>query len=120
MKKQTKTKEVPNLDPENHRARLYKLNSVLLTRLEQGKNMIVREFVQGIMAVARIEQLLLVMQEKERDHESERSGENVRKYASAFSPHAVGGGTGNGGSAAHRAEPEPADWFESAAGDDPD
>jgi hypothetical protein len=104
------------LDPEGVAPRLYKQVSVLLTQLERGSGITVRERTQALAAIARIQAIWAALRKANPD-ESERSGSTVRKYASAFSANAAGRRKANTGSEPNA---EPDDWFESTTDDDDD
>jgi hypothetical protein len=104
-----KAKAIKALDPSSLAPRLYNQVAALLTQLETGENITMRERVQALIAVGRLIQLF-----DKRGESDERAGESVRKYESAFTPT-----TGPGRPARHaRSDPEPDDWFEHADIDD--
>jgi hypothetical protein len=108
MKKAAKTEPV-KIDPHNIRPRVMNQVSVLLTQLETGEHTTMRERVQALVAISRIEQIyfMLAMKEKPPD---DRSGSTVKKYATAFSADAISRRkTGTGPD-----DTEPDDWFERA------
>jgi hypothetical protein len=96
------------------RSRVFNQVGALLTQLEEGEHVTMRERVQALIAISRIEQIYFMLKLKEQP-ENEQSGSTVRKYATAFSKDAVSGRAAN-----RRTEPEPDDWFEHAERDDPD
>lgn len=70
------------LDPHNINSRLQNQVAALLTQLEEGEHVTMRERVQALVAIARI-QLAFMGLRKEKTDEPER-GSAVRKYAAAF------------------------------------
>jgi hypothetical protein len=70
------------LDPHNINSRLQNQVATLLTQLEEGEHVTLRERVQALVAIGRI-QIMFVGLRKEKADEPER-GSAVRKYAAAF------------------------------------
>ena len=113
----TKAKAPKNLDPHHIRPRLLKQVSKLLTMMEEQDHLTVRERVQALVAISRIEQIFLMIRIKEPD-ESDRAGAVVKKYAAAFT-HADGGRASHARAAAKPVESEPDDsWFDDVESSD--
>ena len=70
------------VDPHNINARLQNQVAQLLTQLEEGEHITLRERVQALVAIGRV-QIMFVGLRKEKADEPDR-GSAVRKYASAF------------------------------------
>jgi hypothetical protein len=97
-----------DLDPHQIASRLHYQVGELLTQLEtKGEKITMRERVQALAAIGRLQYLWAVIRAKE-PQDDERSGSTVKKYASAF-PAADAAGRRKKASGA---KPEPADWFE--------
>ena len=77
---------MPNLDPQNINARLYNQVSELLTQLETGKSITLKERVAALVAIGRIQTIFLALRIKGEKDES-NVGSSVRKYATAFQTH---------------------------------
>lgn len=108
--------KVEKADTYNIRPRLLRQVSVLLSQLEAGAHITLRERVQALVAIGRIEQIFVALKKAEPD-ESNR-GATVTKYATAFTDAASRRKTGAG---AIRAVPEPDDsWFETDDADTDD
>jgi hypothetical protein len=105
------------LDPYNIRPRLMKQVSMLLGQLETSEHITVRERVQALVAISRIEQIFLMIRIKEPD-EPDRSGTVVKKYAAAFA-NADGRRKPHPGSAEPKHEPDDS-WFDDVESDDAD
>lgn len=105
----TPATKIKRLDPDNIPVRLYRQVSELLTQLEEGENITLRERVQALLAIGRLVQLF-----DKRGDNNEHAGSTVRKYESAFTTD----GTRQRKANARPEEPEPDDWFESAEIDD--
>lgn len=87
-------------------ARLYRQVSELLLQLETNRHVTLRERVQALVAIGRI-QVLFVGLRKEKGAD-DTAGSTVRKYAGAFKNDA-----GRRAARSRRSEPEPpTDWFE--------
>lgn len=105
-----KIAKVEKADTYNIRPRLLRQVSVLLTQLEDGEHITLRERVQALVAIGRMEQIFVALKKAEPD-ESDR-GTAVRKYETVFS-NAAGRRKAVAGSARPAADPEPDDsWFE--------
>lgn len=108
----TKATKVKKLDPLNIPIRLYRQVGELLTQLEQGENITLRERVQALIAVGR----LMVIFDK-RDDDDEHAGSTARKYQSAFAIDGTRRGKTHTGPPVDDRDADP-DWFESAEIDD--
>lgn len=107
MKKPRPSAIAPNLlDPDQLSARLYKQVGFLLTQLETGKHITLRERIAALIAVGRLQQMFAAL--RKALPEDERSGSTVKKYAAAFAP------ADATGRRAKNARAEPDDWFEHA------
>jgi hypothetical protein len=105
-------------DPYNINSRILKQVSELLTQLEEGEHVTLKERFQALASIARI-QYIFVNLRKEKADEPER-GATVKKYAGAFAAH----GAGRPARSARRAKPASDaiadDWFENADRDGDD
>jgi hypothetical protein len=75
-----------NLDPENIDSRLYKQVSKLLEQLETKSTVTLRERVQALVAIARIQTIFMSLRQKG-SQDDNTAGSSVRKYESAFQAH---------------------------------
>ena len=112
-------------DPLQVNSRLYMQISELLSDLESGTNVTLRERVAALVAIGRI-QTIFVGLRKEKGVYEPNAGAAVRKYATAFTKDDASRRKKIAGPRAKPdAEPEP-DWFEAAGvandddGDDDD
>ena len=91
------------VDPHNINSRLQNQVSQLLTQLEEGEHITMRERVQALVAIGRVQVMFMGLR-KEKADEPDR-GSAVRKYASAFEANDARRRKGGAGSlAAVRAE----------------
>jgi hypothetical protein len=102
------------LDPNQVTTRLYRQVDALLTQLETGDHITLKERVTALLAIGRLQQVFIALRKGSTD-DNERKGSTVRKYAGAFAADAGGGRDKNAGP--DLSEPEPDDWFETG-GDD--
>jgi hypothetical protein len=103
-------------DPYNINARITKQVSELLSQLEEGEHVTLKERFQALGAIARIQYIFMGLRKEKEDDEPER-GTAVRKYAGAFKANdASGRKKAAGRSAASDALDD--NWFESADRDD--
>lgn len=98
------------LDPKQIGPRLYNQVSALLTQLETGEHITLKERVQALVAIGRLQQIFLALRKGQPD--DERAGSTVKKYATAFSAADAAGR--RKAAARSKTRPEPADWFEHA------
>lgn len=102
------------LDPQNINSRLYNQIDILLTQLETGEHITLKERIAAMIAVARI-QVAFVGLRKEKVPDDVVAGSTVRKYATAFANDARRRAKGTGRGTATRTavvpdpEPEPDD-----------
>lgn len=75
--------EIPQRDPRNINGRLYAQIDALLTQLETGEHITLKERIAAMIAVARI-QVAFVGLRKEKVPDDVVAGSTVRKYATAF------------------------------------
>jgi hypothetical protein len=75
------------LDPQNVNGRLYRQLDALLTALEKTPNIGIRDRIAALVAIGRIQTLMIGLRKEGMDGPG--AGSAVRKYASAFSPHAA-------------------------------
>jgi hypothetical protein len=113
------------LDPENINGRLYKQVAALLTQLEAGEHITIKERIAALVAIGRIQTIFVGLRKEKNADES--AGSTVRKYATAFKNDAGRGKKrARGGSRAREVESDGTadDWFERAGvladGDDDD
>jgi hypothetical protein len=76
-----------NLDPESIDARLYKQVSKLLEQLETSSTVSLRERIQALVAIARIQTIFMTLRQKGNKDDPTVAGSSVRKYESAFQAH---------------------------------
>ena len=78
--------QAQRLDPDNHRARRYALQTRLYKMLEETEQVTIKELTAALMALTRIDYVDL--QYRLRDHKDQPSvGSSVRKYSTAFQAH---------------------------------
>ena len=114
---------MPNLDPLSVNERLYRQISELLKQLEtKGEKVTIRERYMALASIARI-QYIFVSLRKEKVSDVD-AGSAVRKYATAFKPHDVGGRKKIARSAGRaqlaKPEPEPDDILDAEFDNDDD
>lgn len=100
---------MPALDPKNINGRIYNQVAELLTQLETGEHITLKERVQALVAISRI-QMIFVGLRKEKLVDAD-TGSAVKRYATAFSKNDARGRkkVARGG----KSEPEPdSEWFE--------
>ncbi|HEX8827325.1 MAG TPA: hypothetical protein VF778_04350 [Xanthobacteraceae bacterium] len=100
-----------NLDPLKINERLYKQVGELLTQLETGKHVTMRERVQALVAIGRVQVIFMGLRKENADEPA--AGSTVRKYATAFEKNDPRGRK-KASRSAKSAEPA-SDWFEHAA-----
>ena len=85
MKKATATAPHPSraLDPKSVNSRLYNQIDVMLTDLEQGEHITLKERIAALIAIAKIQVVFVALRKEKTDDDGER-GSAVRKYAGAF------------------------------------
>lgn len=75
---------MPNLDPKNVNSRLYNQIDALLTQLETGEHITLKERVAALIAVGRLQLVFAALRKGDKADEP-AAGSAVRKYAQAFS-----------------------------------
>lgn len=75
---------MPNLDPKNVNSRLYNQIDALLTQLETGEHITLKERVAALIAVGRLQLVFATLRKGDKADEP-AAGSAVRKYAQAFS-----------------------------------
>jgi hypothetical protein len=99
----TKVDRTPHKnDPLNVNARLYHQLDRLLDQLETGEHITLRERVQALIAVGRLQVMFLGLRKEKNPDDAAAAGSAVRKYSKAFT-HASGRRKAGG----RDAEPEP-------------
>ena len=92
--------QVRNFDPQNINMRLYNQVSALLTQLEEGEHITLKERYMALVAIGRIQTIFVALRKEKLDEPGR--GSAVRKYAKAFQAHDA-----RGRKAASRPTPEP-------------
>ena len=72
-----------NLDPKSINSRLYNQVDALLTQLEEGEHITLKERIAALIAVGRMQVIFMGLRKETADDDGER-GSTVRKYAGAF------------------------------------
>lgn len=104
---------MPVLDPENINGRLYAQVAVLLTQLEVGEHITLKERIAALIAIGRIQTIFAGLRREKTSDED--AGSTVRKYADAFKNDAGGRKKrARGGTSQPVADDTPDDWFERA------
>lgn len=111
-----KASSAPSLDPHNINGRLYAQLDLLLTQLEEGEHVTLKERTAAMLIAVRI-QYIFVQLRKEKVGDA-NTGTTVRKYATAFQKDAARGRKTIARPA--RAEPEPDGLIDDSFDDDGD
>lgn len=75
-----------NLDPKSINARLYNQVSELLTQLETGEHVTLKERIAALVAIGRMQVIFLNLRLKDKADDT-AAGSTVRKYTTAFQAH---------------------------------